>query len=143
MSAKIPTLLALDTATPVSSAAVTGEGLSVQKIDESGAGHSESLIGEVDAVLREAGVSLSDCDAVVFGAGPGAFTGLRVACGVAQGLAWAKEKPIVAASNLEALAMKELSGETRRDENPRGFRRPDASGVLRGVREGGRGCEAL
>ena len=104
MSAKIPTLLALDTATPVSSAAVTGEGLSVQKIDESGAGHSESLIGEVDAVLREAGVSLSDCDAVVFGAGPGAFTGLRVACGVAQGLAWAKEKPIVAASNLEALA---------------------------------------
>ena len=65
---------------------------------------------EVDAVLREAGVSLSDCDAVVFGAGPGAFTGLRVACGVAQGLAWAKEKPIVAASNLEALAMKELSG---------------------------------
>ena len=110
MSAKIPTLLALDTATPVSSAAVTGEGLSVQKIDESGAGHSESLIGEVDAVLREAGVSLSDCDAVVFGAGPGAFTGLRVACGVAQGLAWAKEKPIVAASNLEALAMKELSG---------------------------------
>ena len=89
---------------------MTGEGLSVQKIDESGAGHSESLIGEVDAVLREAGVSLSDCDAVVFGAGPGAFTGLRVACGVAQGLAWAKEKPIVAASNLEALAMKELSG---------------------------------
>lgn len=143
MSAKIPTLLALDTATPVSSAAVTGEGLSVQKIDESGAGHSESLIGEVDAVLREAGVSLSDCDAVVFGAGPGAFTGLRVACGVAQGLAWAKEKPIVAASNLEALAMKELSGKPARDENPRGFRRPDASGVLRGVREGGRGCEAL
>ncbi len=110
MSAKIPTLLALDTATPVSSAAVTGEGLSVQKIDESGAGHSESLIGEVDAVLHEAGVALDDCDAVVFGAGPGAFTGLRVACSVAQGLAWAKEKLIVAASNLEVLALKELRG---------------------------------
>ena len=48
--------------------------------------------------------ALADCDAVVFGAGPGAFTGLRVACGVAQGLAWGAEKPVVAVCNLQALA---------------------------------------
>ncbi len=106
-----PVLLAIDTATQECSTAAVAEGISVLKDKPSGNGHSEAVIGMVDEALKEAGISLEQCDAVVFGAGPGAFTGLRVACGVAQGLAWASGKPVVPAGNLEALALKVLSSE--------------------------------
>jgi tRNA threonylcarbamoyladenosine biosynthesis protein TsaB len=58
----------------------------------------------IDALLAECGASLGECDAIAFGAGPGSFTGLRIACGVAQGLAFGARKPVVAVSNLAALA---------------------------------------
>jgi len=100
----LPTVLALDTATEVCAVAL-GCGERVVELAETvGQRHSERLLPMVDALLREQRVTLADCAAIAFGAGPGSFTGLRIACAVAQGLAWATERPVVPVGNLEALA---------------------------------------
>ena len=99
------TLLAIDTATEVCSVALA-RGEDVREHAEAvGQRHSERILPMVEALLRETGLRLQQCDAVAFGAGPGAFTGLRIACGIAQGLAFAAGLPVVAAGNLEALAL--------------------------------------
>lgn len=66
--------------------------------------HAETLLPLLRGALAEAGWRLNDLDAIVYDAGPGMFTGLRVAAALAQGLAVACDKPLVAVSSLEALA---------------------------------------
>lgn len=66
--------------------------------------HSERLLPMVDEVLAEAGVGSASIDAVAFGQGPGGFTGLRVACGVAQGLGFALDRPVVPVVSHAAVA---------------------------------------
>lgn len=99
-------ILALDTATETVSVALLDGPRRFYQSDAQYNRHSEQILPFVDTVLKESGLTLKDIDAIAFGAGPGAFTGLRVACGVAQGLGWASEKPLVAVSNLEAAAIK-------------------------------------
>ncbi|MGE4338739.1 MAG: tRNA (adenosine(37)-N6)-threonylcarbamoyltransferase complex dimerization subunit type 1 TsaB [Pigmentiphaga sp.] len=65
--------------------------------------HSERLLGMIDALLAEAGLKAAQLDAIAFGQGPGGFTGLRVACGVAQGLGFALERPLLPVTTHEAL----------------------------------------
>ncbi len=64
----------------------------------------------IDAALSNASLMLGDVDIFAFGAGPGSFTGLRIACGVAQGLAYGKRKQVVPVGNLRALAARAFSG---------------------------------
>jgi len=96
--------LALDSSTEWCSAAV-GDGRRWHVRDEhAGSTHSERLLPMVRAVLAEAGLALAELDGIAFGAGPGSFTGIRVGCGVAQGLAFGAGLPLVPVSTLEALA---------------------------------------
>lgn len=66
--------------------------------------HSELILPQLHALLGEAGVTLRQLDGIAFGAGPGAFTGLRIACAVAQGLAFGADRPVAGISTLRALA---------------------------------------
>ena len=100
-----PTLLAIDTATDLCSVALALGDRVLERSETVGQRHSERILPMVQALLHEEGLHLADCDAVAFGAGPGAFTGLRIACGVAQGLAFGIGRPVVAIGNLAALAL--------------------------------------
>jgi len=99
-----PTLLAIDTATDVCSVALARADRIIERVEAVGQKHSERILPMVNALLQETGLPLGECDAIAFGSGPGAFTGLRIACGIAQGLAFGAGKPVVAIGNLAALA---------------------------------------
>ena len=99
-----PVILAIDTATELCSVAVLHGDRTIARTESVGQKHSDRVLPLVDAVLDEAGMLLKEIDAFAFGAGPGSFTGLRIACGVVQGLAYASGRPVVAIGNLRALA---------------------------------------
>jgi tRNA threonylcarbamoyladenosine biosynthesis protein TsaB len=104
-------LLALDTATELCSVALyDGEGWSLRCV-QAGNTHSQILLPMVEEILSAASIALDDLDALAFGAGPGSFTGLRIACGVVQGLAYGANLPVIGVGTLEAMA--EAGGEER------------------------------
>lgn len=97
-------LLAIETSTDACSAAVWIDGAVHERFELAPGQHSQLILNMVDAVLAEAGVALADLDALAFGRGPGSFTGLRIAAGVIQGLAYGVDRPVVPVSTLAALA---------------------------------------
>ncbi|MBU2862365.1 tRNA (adenosine(37)-N6)-threonylcarbamoyltransferase complex dimerization subunit type 1 TsaB [Reinekea forsetii] len=66
--------------------------------------HANILLSEINALIQESSLNMSDLDAIVYGRGPGSFTGIRIAAGVAQGLAMALNCPIIPISTLHSLA---------------------------------------
>jgi tRNA threonylcarbamoyladenosine biosynthesis protein TsaB len=97
-------ILALETSTEFCSVALWQDGEIVERCERVGQKHSELLMEMIDKVLREAHITLAQVDGIAFGAGPGSFTGVRIACGVAQGLALGADIPVVGVCTLEALA---------------------------------------
>ena len=97
-------ILAIDTATPACSVALTNgeEILARHKI--ASREHTQLLLPMVDDVLAEGGMALSQIDVIAFTAGPGSFTGIRIGFGVVQGLAFGAEIPVLPISSLETLA---------------------------------------
>lgn len=104
-------LVGIETATRRLSVALWLDGDILGYDAELANGGSEHVLPWVGKLLAEAGIGTGALDAIAFGAGPGSFTGLRLACGVAQGLAWGLGIPVVAISTLEALAL--ASGQGR------------------------------
>lgn len=98
------TLLALDTATEACSVALLHDGRVTSHYEVIPRMHAQKLLPMIQQLLGDAGVALSAVDAIAFGRGPGAFTGVRIAIGVVQGLAFALERPVLPVSNLAALA---------------------------------------
>ena len=103
-------LLALETATEYCSTALWLDGQVIQRSELAGQRHSSMLLPQCRELLAEAGLAFSAIDAVAFGQGPGSFTGVRIACSVAQGLAFGHGLPVVAVSSLRALGQ---AGERR------------------------------
>ena len=97
-------LLAFDTSTETMFIAVANGEQLWQHKGEGGAKTSATLIPAIMALLREANVQLADLDAIVFGRGPGSFTGLRTACSVAQGLAFGANVKVLPIDTLLAVA---------------------------------------
>jgi len=104
-------ILAIDTSTEYCSVALLHGDTLASRAELAGQRHSELVLPMIDALLAEAGLALTRLDGIAFGAGPGSFTGLRIACGVAQGLALGAGVPVVPVGTLLALA--HASGSSR------------------------------
>jgi len=105
-NAAMPAILAIETSAEAGSIALLARDAVVERRAPAGTPHSGWVLPAIHAMLAEAGIGLASLDAIAFGAGPGSFTGLRLACGIAQGLALGADLPVVAACSLEALALR-------------------------------------
>lgn len=99
-----PTLLAIETATEACSAALLAGGDVIERSEVAPRRHAELILPMIESLLAEAGLSRRQVDGIAVGRGPGAFTGVRLAISVAQGIALGLDVPVVPVSSLAALA---------------------------------------
>ncbi|QPG06648.1 tRNA (adenosine(37)-N6)-threonylcarbamoyltransferase complex dimerization subunit type 1 TsaB [Salinimonas marina] len=102
-------LLAIDTATEALSVALQFNQQTFHRFEICPQQHSQKLLPMIDEVLNEAGAALQDLDGLVFGRGPGSFTGVRIATGMIQGLALGSQLPVVGVSTLAAMAQQAVA----------------------------------
>ena len=100
----MPIILAIETSSELASCALLRGDAIIWRESSGVRTHSQSILPMVQSVLAEAGVTLQQCDAIAFGAGPGSFTGVRTACGIAQGLAFGAGLPVLPMVTLPAMA---------------------------------------
>ncbi|MEB8434108.1 tRNA (adenosine(37)-N6)-threonylcarbamoyltransferase complex dimerization subunit type 1 TsaB [Cocleimonas sp. KMM 6892] len=123
----MPNILAIETATEACSAALisfedNSTDTDVNTAERKGAEpkifsqfklapreHTKLILPMIEEVLKVGGCTMDDIDAIAFGRGPGAFTGLRIAAGISQGLALSIDKPVIPVSTLSALALQSVS----------------------------------
>ena len=97
-------LLAIDTSTDLASVAIAVHD-NIYSEEQSGLRqHAQLLLPMIEGILLRAGLTFSQLDAIAFGRGPGSFTGLRIACSVAKGLAYAHDLPLYPVSSLATIA---------------------------------------
>ncbi|KAF0806964.1 hypothetical protein A167_03088 [Alcanivorax sp. S71-1-4] len=98
-------LIGIETATESCSVALWQDGDLLERFEMAPRRQTELVLPMVEALLAEAGLTASQLDGVAFGRGPGAFTGVRVAVAVAQGLAFAIDRPVLGISTLASAAL--------------------------------------
>jgi len=101
----MPNVLALDTSSDYCSVSLYSKGKLTSTSELAPRSHTQLLLPMAKKVIENSSISLEDLDAVAFGCGPGSFTGLRIAAGVAQGLAYGLNCSILPISNLQAMAL--------------------------------------
>lgn len=101
-------LLALDTSSEGCSAALLVDGRVFERFDLAPRGHTRLLMPMIRALLSEQDLVPADLDALAFACGPGSFTGLRIATGVVQGLAWGLNLPVLPVSSLATVALEAM-----------------------------------
>lgn len=104
MSKFMSKILSIETSSELASVALLIDQQILYRQTSGVTNHSQSILPMVQSVLLEAGMSLTECDAIAFGSGPGSFTGVRTACGVVQGLAFGADLPVIPVVTLLALA---------------------------------------
>lgn len=97
-------ILAVETSTEYCSVALATEETVTSVCRQVGQQHSSAIMPMIDQVLTQQGVTAAELDGIAYGKGPGSFTGVRIACGVTQGLALAHSLPVVGICTLQALA---------------------------------------
>ena len=97
-------LLTIETSTPACSVALQLRDRQISRYSEEPRSHTRLIMGMVSEVLEEAGILVSQLDSIGVSVGPGSFTGLRIGFATVQGLAFAKDTPVVAVSSLQAMA---------------------------------------
>jgi tRNA threonylcarbamoyladenosine biosynthesis protein TsaB len=101
----MPNIIAIETSSETASCALLRGDAVISRLSNGVRTHSQSILPMIQELLAEAGISLQECDAVAYGSGPGSFTGVRTACGVAQGLAFGGKLPAVPVVTLDAMAL--------------------------------------
>ena len=101
----MPTILAIETSSETASCALLRGDAVIARVSAGVRTHSQSVLPMIQELLAEAGIALKDCDAIAYGSGPGSFTGVRTACGIAQGLAFGADLPVVPVVTLDAMAL--------------------------------------
>lgn len=102
-------LLAVETSTEACSAAILTQGKILEKYQLAERCHNKLILAMINELLIDAGSNKSTLDAIAFGRGPGSFTGVRIACGVAQGISFALDIPVLAISSLAILAQQHVT----------------------------------
>lgn len=97
-------ILAIETATSACSVALNFDGAVFERQEEGASIHSQVLLEMIQSVLSEAKLTVKDLDSVAVSRGPGSFTGLRIGIGVAQGIAYGANCPMIGVSSLKTLA---------------------------------------
>lgn len=98
-------ILAVETATHACSAALAVDGTIIERYALAPRQHAALILPMIESVLAEAGCGVAQLDAIAFGRGPGAFTGVRIAASIVQGIAFAADRPVIPVSTLAALAL--------------------------------------
>lgn len=97
-------ILAIDTATEACSVAIYNQGETLAHFELCAREHTQRILPMVQQILAEAGLSLTQLDALAFGRGPGSFTGVRIGIGMAQGLSLGAQLPLLPVSTLQTMA---------------------------------------
>lgn len=117
----LPNLLALDTSTQACSVAIRKNNVTYSHHQMTPQTHANLLLGMIQDLMAEVNLEASQIDYLVYGEGPGAFTGIRIASGAIQGLALGWNKPVIAVSSLAAMAKSAINQQHKQTNQIRSF----------------------